>query len=416
MKILKILTLLICLGVISHANTYKNISLLDYAEMVSHANQVEIFVNEDLVGKNISFFIQKDISPSQLLESFQYALEHKKLQLQKKGEIYYVLKEEIHQNQPLYENQKTFQGFQTALPIIQNGQEVDYTKLTTENYKKELIKRTSYFYDLEYLNYKDIDLLLKLHKNILYTYLPDSNSIVYFANDEEKAHIEALIKKYDTPKVQKSVKLTVFTTRLDKLQQIGSDLTNVGLSLENTLKLFGSFGATTTKNSANLYATINFLQEQGLTEINQSPTLLLRNGEKAIFNSVKNIPYLIQSKQVTDNQTSTQDSYEYKDIGLKITMQPKVFQDHMLVDFHLFIEDILTNEITPITSKIELKNTFDLKDDEVILISGLNRSEHVKNERKIPILGDIPYLGKAFKYNGVTNINEVTSIIIETIN
>ncbi len=389
----KILTLWICLGLISlHANNYKNISLLDYAEMVSHSNKVEIFVNENLVNKNISFFIQKDISPSQLLESFEYALENKDLQLNKKGEIYYVVKQqkEIQTYQPLHQNKGNVPYLQNTIPIIKNGKEVDYTQLNKEDYRAELEKRTSYYYDLQYLNYQDIDKMLKLHKDILYTYLPDSNSIVYFAHDEEKKHIETLIKKYDLPKVQKTIKLTVFTTRLDKLNQIGSDLTNIGFNLENTLKLFGNFGATNTKNSANLYATVKFLQENGLTEINQSPTLLLRNGEKAIFNSVKNIPYLIQSKQVTDNQTSTQDSYEYKDIGLKITMLPKVFKDHMLVDFHLFIEDILSSGVTPITSKIELKNTFDLKDNEVILISGLNRSEHVKNQRKIPLLGDYP--------------------------
>ncbi len=413
------LLLSIFLVVTSQAGTYKNINLLDYAELVSHTNKVEIFVNEDLVNKNISFFIQKDISPDVLLETFKYSLQNKDLQLQKKGNIYYVIKKELPQNEFQKNPISTFQNFQNPVQIIKDGKEVDFSNLSMEDYKKELIKRSSYFYDLEYLNYKDIELMLKLHKDIIYYYLPDSNSIVYFATDEEKSHIESLIRKYDMPKLQKTIRLTVFTTRLDKLKSVGGDLSNIGFDVQNFLQLFGSFGSlkieSTADNRANLYSTIRFLQQKGITQINQSPTLLLRNGEKAIFNSVKNIPYLVQQKQVKDNQSTTQDTYQYKDIGLKITMLPRVFEDKLLVDFHLFIEDILTNSITPITSKIELKNTFNLNYGEIILISGLNRSEYIKNSKKIPYLGDIPYLGRLFKFDEASDINEITSIIIEVL-
>ncbi len=401
-------------------NTYKNITLLDYAELVSHTNNVEIFVNEDLANKNISFFIQKDISPRVLLEAFGFALENKDMKLEKKGDIYYVnkAKEKNKTLQFTTTNQKSFENFQTSLPFTKTSQDLDF-QLKDNNYTRELVKRKSYYYDLQNLNYKDIDKMLKLHKNILFTYLPDTNSIVYFATDDEKTHIESLIKKYDVKKLQTTIRLTIFTTRFDKLNEAGSNLKNIGFDMSNFLKLFGSFGslriASSAENKANLYGTIKFLEEHGITEINQSPTLLLRNGEKVIFNSVKNIPYLIQKKEVKDNQSSIQDTYEYKDIGLKISMLPRIFDDKTLVDFHLFIEDILSNDITPITSKIELKNTFSINKNEVILLSGLNRSSSTINKNKIPLLGDIPYIGRLFKYDGSSSSNEVTSIIIETL-
>ncbi len=433
-----ILILLICLN--SQALTYKNISLLDYAELVSHANQKEIFINEDIMNEKISFFIQKDINSQTLLDTFKYSLKSKGLTLKEQNNIFYVEKyvppapTQQSKSNPVqslsYADLQALksdiingvQGSTQKEPIkIKSEYELQKEKIALEKLMREqtLQNKKAYSYDLQYTNTKDIDKLLKLHTDITYTFLDTSNSIVYFASKDQEQDIYNLIKKYDQRVKQKKIKLTVFSINQQRLADLGADFKNIGVDLQNYLNIFTSFGSTkvdlNSNNRLNIFTTLNFLIENGITKINQSPTLLLRSGEKVVFNSVKNIPYLVQKKEVTDNQSSTQDSYEYRDVGLKLTMFPKVFNDHMLVKFNLNLEDVLTNTITPTTSKISLQNTFDLKFGDVLLLSGLNRTDTVKIKRYIPILADIPYVGRLFKFDSTTDVEEVLTIMIEVI-
>jgi type II secretory pathway component GspD/PulD (secretin) len=70
------------------------------------------------------------------------------------------------------------------------------------------------------------------------------------------------------------------------------------------------------------------------------------------------------------------------------------------------------NEITeiPIVTTSEAETTVTLKDGVTLIIGGLRKDERTKTSRKIPILGDIPFLGNLF--GSTSDETRKTEIII----
>ena len=72
--------------------SYKNISLNDFVERVSIANNINIFIDEDLTKQNISFYIPTLKKPIDLFNAFKISIDKKNLRLVKKGNFYYLSK------------------------------------------------------------------------------------------------------------------------------------------------------------------------------------------------------------------------------------------------------------------------------------------------------------------------------------
>jgi len=135
---------------------------------------------------------------------------------------------------------------------------------------------------------------------------------------------------------------------------------------------------------------LSFLESNGVTKIVSSPFLTARSQTEVYFSSVQNIPYLVQNSQTSATQTTTQNSYEYKDVGLKIWITPIILDNSIDFSLHLIIEDMLSQDtLTPITSKKELKSSYTLKRGDILIISGINKTTNVKQRNGIPILKDI---------------------------
>ena len=139
------------------------------------------------------------------------------------------------------------------------------------------------------------------------------------------------------------------------------------------------------------------LEQNGITKISQSPFLVAKNGSEVYFSSVKNIPYLVQNDKYQYNGTSTSNSYQYKDIGLKIKIKPTVLNDYVDFDLDLTVEDLIDdNSLTPRTSKKELKSSYTLNRGEILVLSGINKENAYTKRNGIPLLKDIPLIKYLF--------------------
>jgi general secretion pathway protein D len=63
-----------------------------------------------------------------------------------------------------------------------------------------------------------------------------------------------------------------------------------------------------------------------------------------------------------------------------------------------------------ITNKRSVENTVLADDGQIIVIGGLIQDDTKNNDSKVPILGDIPYLGNLFKYK--TRNRDKTNLMI----
>lgn len=323
-------------------------------------------------AKTISFFAPAKLSKNDYLQTFKDLLKDCKLRLIKRKNYYYV-----------------------TLPKKQD------TKL--------------YKYKFQNLNISDVQFIQKIYPDIKFQYFRTSNSL-YFACDPGTARdIKNICETIDKPYLSKDIQLTIFVTDLDKLQHSGIDYEKFGIDFTGLLKLTQNGIDFQTLNIFQFKGLLNLLQNKKIVEIVQNPIIHLTDNKKSTFEVVKNIPVYVSSTSINDNKVTTQKSIEYRDIGLKINIDPKIYKNYLLLDLNLTSETIDDLSETPTTNKLHYYNTFKMSNNQAILLSGLNISQKHTETQKIPILSELPYISPLFKSTTTQSKNQVLSILIETI-
>jgi general secretion pathway protein D len=212
---------------------------------------------------------------------------------------------------------------------------------------------------------------------------------------------------------------------------------NTSLATPNALKL-GISGLT----GSELQTILTAIAQKKSSDFLASPTVRVKAGSKALLNNARRMPYPVSfdkpkvpSIQVPAQSTtfpaaafvpSFPNSFEFKDIGVKMEVQPQVPADKSsvelalapdIVDFDGFINygeslnivdgaglstafsSNTINQPVFVTRKIQTRVT--VKDKYTFVLAGLGRDDIQKTEDKIPILGDLPFVGSAFRSKAV---------------
>lgn len=175
--------------------------------------------------------------------------------------------------------------------------------------------------------------------------------------------------------------------------------------------------STITFKSDNFNYALSLLESNKLIDIKQSPFILARNNDKFKFYAVDNIPFKTSSTTTQAANLSTNESIDYKDVGLKIDGKALIYDDYVSLDLLLIVEDIIsqTTDNIPQTYKRQLNSLSNVSYGHVLLLSGLKRTKKQTNDYSIPYLSNIPYLGELFKYKNDSEEYLDISIAIEVI-
>jgi len=129
-----------------------------------------------------------------------------------------------------------------------------------------------------------------------------------------------------------------------------------------------------------------------------NPVVMTVENQPATISIAQEIPYVeLTQTQQGGNQTSTR----FKEIGTILEVTPKVTHDDNII-CTLAAKESATNGTfngVPIEDKREISSTMRLADGQTIYIGGLRKNSNTSTARKIPILGDIPIMGAAFRSN-----------------
>lgn len=354
--------------------------LLNFAELTSKYNNIAI-VTDDSIDESYYYFIYQ--SETKLtIPMFRKMLESKGLYLYRKDNFYYITDKKL----PDY----------------------DLRRIDLSNYIVDDVRRIMSNFELNA------------------TYSITSNSVFFRADDAVYEQIKQAVSGIDMPLEQVEFKLTITETNLREIKDRGTKLQSLLKPLNHGdlayyINLITSPYTTNSnivrKDSEGFFGVLNFLDTNGLTKIISSPFLTAKNHTEVYFSVVQNIPYLVQNSQTSATQTTTQNSYEYKDVGLKITLKPVILKDHVDFDLHLILEDLLSssNTLTPTTSKKELKSSYSLKRGDILVLSGINKTTTQKQRNGIPILKDIFLLKYLFSVEQDQDINSVVTLTIQVI-
>lgn len=148
------------------------------------------------------------------------------------------------------------------------------------------------------------------------------------------------------------------------------------------------------------------LQQDRNVRILSSVPLLVQNNTEAMVNVVENIPVLRST--IEGGAGTSRDviqNIDRLDVGIKLRVTPHVNPNREItLALNPAIEAITDSgssdkEFAPTIAKREIKTTITVPDRATVVISGLIREDKGRTERKIPLLGDIPWLGWLFRYS-----------------
>ena len=180
-------------------------------------------------------------------------------------------------------------------------------------------------------------------------------------------------------------------------------------TIPNKLSLgVAALSASTSPSAPEQYKSIlDMLRVIGETKILSSPRIMtLNNQEAKILVGTRDAYITSTTSQGGTGTTVTSQTVNFVDVGIKLYVTPTINRDGFVI-MKIKPEissSVLTNitsegQVTqvPIVTTSESETSVMVKDGTTIIIAGLKKDQQIKEVRKIPLLGDIPLLGYAFK-------------------
>ena len=156
---------------------------------------------------------------------------------------------------------------------------------------------------------------------------------------------------------------------------------------------------------------IKFLKTQGDVSIVSNPKILTLNNQPAIINvgEEKNYKYTLGTSTTTTNgvvQSDPQFQVGSTFVGVTLGIIPEVTQnDEIILKINPIVSEISKNHVddngnpnlAPDIKVKQLSSIIKVKNNQHVIIGGLIQKRIEDKTTKIPLLGDIPILGHAFK-------------------
>ncbi len=174
------------------------------------------------------------------------------------------------------------------------------------------------------------------------------------------------------------------------------------------------------------FMLIHALQKSGKTTVLNNPRLMTRSGGEAKFNVGRRVSVIkSQEKNPSSGETAGTtnliQNFEYIDTGALLKIKPTIHAGRRIeLDVEQTISEAVSgNTSNPDIIKTELVTNLSLADGNTVLIGGFIRETKGNTSNGVPILRDIPLLGRLFRSDVETKANQeiillITPYIIDT--
>jgi general secretion pathway protein D len=264
------------------------------------------------------------------------------------------------------------------------------------------------------------------------------NSITLRDTSDKVAVAERIVEQNDKQVAEVVVDVELMQINATKAQNLGIQLvpraaaatipapggtTNLGAALGSNqftwdqLKQIGisSFGFTIPS------VVLTFIKDNTDAELLAKPQLRIAEGQKAQLLIGDKVPIPVSSfstSNVVGSNIVPITSYQYQDIGIKIEVEPRV---HHNKEVTLKLMTEVSNisgyapaasgqQPQPIIGTRTISSNIRLKDGETNFLAGLYRTDKSNARETIPLIGDIPVLGRIF--SKVKTDNSTTDLVL----
>ena len=261
------------------------------------------------------------------------------------------------------------------------------------------------------------------------------NALVLLAEPDMVNQLEDIVRQLDVPRAQVLVEAAIVEMSGDVSQALGVqwaidgrggqgaiggvNFSNTGLSVGTLLGAIASNtpvplpdGAVFGAGSDSFGALVTALSANSSSNLLSTPSLLTLDNQKAEILVGQNVPF--QTGSYTTNSDGASNPFttiERKDIGVTLKVTPHINEGGALrLDIEQEISSIApsaglaSNAVDLVTNKRSIKSTVLADNGQVIVLGGLIQDDVTRSESKVPLLGDIPGVGRLFRSTQDANV------------
>ena len=414
------------IGLIKKFDTKKNKSILKIKLKNTKANEIKTILNTLINSGNWLIGPNSEISSVALEKANTLIISGNQNSLDQ-IEKFILDMDSIKIDNNLIESnlpKKITNESKSTTKIINKNEKIEFEVLNLKNGNAEEITNT--LKDLIFGNNSNDNSSLAKRDIMIKPYMP-GNQVILYGNEASRKGIKSIIEKIDIPNKQVFVEAVVAELSTSSAKELGIQFSgssgSTGLTILNNNSLaanissginsFISDGIGLTigpgaKTLSNLGALINFIENDGNSEILATPTLLAMNNRQAQILVGSNIP-IITGKFTSDGSEASSpfQTISRQDVGIIFKIKPIIGSDGFLtIEMAQEVSELDTTSALAsdiVTTKRAIQTSASVKSGNTIAIGGLINESTQFLGSKIPILGDLPGIKELF--------NEKKSII-----
>ena len=258
-----------------------------------------------------------------------------------------------------------------------------------------------------------------------------TNTLIVTDMKDRISKIRQIIKQIDIPNDQVLIEARIVEVSKNDQHNLGFNYNLSGSGFDIGLNTFDAPKSVTTAGASNvrlgyslggvkLGMEIQALEEEDLANDIASPHVIVANNETAFIKSGKDVPY-------NQSTASGAASIAFEEAVMELQVTPQIAPDGDII-LNLLVTKNSVNSNTssgsssndgssgvyvpPQITKREITTKVMIKDGQTIVIGGIYENKKVEYNTKIPLLGDIPFLGSLFSYKRLRNQDEELLVFI----
>lgn len=258
-----------------------------------------------------------------------------------------------------------------------------------------------------------------------------SNSLIILASKQEYDLIKSLIESVDIRKKQVLISALITEVSESAIKELGvrwqffgsqgGAAFKGGLSDTGLYSLMGNSGFATgflSRSGQNLKIgdtsmffpdllfLFSLLNSGTGFNIVSSPKILTLDNAPAQITVSQVVPFASSVKY--DINGNPLIGYDYKEVGIKLKLTPRISENNVILDLHQEANDVLGYQnpkvgtveyMVPITSKREIETQVNVDNGKTVILGGIVSKKTIKTMEGIPFLSDIPLIGRLFRYD-----------------
>ncbi len=245
---------------------------------------------------------------------------------------------------------------------------------------------------------------------------PETRKLIVVTDDETAGYIGQIVTNLDRAAPQVLINVVFVEVTYRKGSDVGVEGSfsqqNNGTTSTILQQFRGLPGITSGDGIASFAGddwtvTLRAIAEDGRLQVLSRPTILARNNQQAMISIGQQVPLI--TDVTYDNFGNQRNAIDYQDVGIILTVTPFITSEDLiemivspeisqLSDEQVPIAVTGTNSIGyPIINRRAADTVVVTPDGHTVVIGGLMQDTKTETVSKVPVLGDLPLLGAAFR-------------------